>query len=531
MLIKENYDLSLEITSNIWLKKTNDLFDFESANKSTKKYSFTKDDKENYIISYKEKDSEEFNEILTARSLKEKLYNNNSTKVISVLIYNSSSFNFSIINSFKRKKIENLFKPENCERIWSVIPKDDYTLIKEGDIIKLGRLRLKFDKIVFNNNKLKTENNISAKVNNTINAMLTTSFNLKEYDEFNITQNNINNKDNISEDLNTMFMNRNNNYLNDENITKKGEGELLDKIYCRLCYQDESTILDPLLSPCKCSGSMKFIHYSCLKQSIKQKIQIRKEENCDLYYFKNYCCEICLESYPKYITYKTNIYNLVDIDLSKYIDYILTSILYYTDENNSDKKQLGIFGYLVFKIDENNELKIGRNQNNHIVLKDISISRNHCVIKRENNNIKIKDVNSKFGTLLYIKNIKKIEINQPIQLISGKHQFIFDLKYKKKSFGFLKNWLNQSCCSCNQSNKDNGEFIMKYSKKEELNDKNNIKELKSNGSSFELEIEDKYEYYKRFKDNDSYNDYIIAMDFLIGVKDPLNGFEKYHFKK
>ena len=176
-------------------------------------------------------------------------------------------------------------------------------------------------------------------------------------------------------------------------------------------------------------------------------------------------------------------------------------------------------------------MKIGRNQNNHIVLKDISISRSHCVIKRENNNIKIKDVNSKFGTLLYIKNVKKIEINQPIQLISGKHQFIFDLKYQKKAFGFLKNWFNQSCCSCNQSNKDNGEFIMKYNKKEELNDKNNIKELKSNGSSFDLELEDKYEYFKRFKDNDSYNDYIINMDFLIGVKDPLNGFEKYHFKK
>ena len=68
-------------------------------------------------------------------------------------------------------------------------------------------------------------------------------------------------------------------------------------------------------------------------------------------------------------------------------------------------------------------------------------------------------------------------------------------------------------------------------KKDELNDKNNIKELKSNGSSLDLELEDKYEYYKRFKDNDSYNDYIINMDFLIGVKDPFNEIEKYHFKK
>ena len=526
MSIKDNYYLSLNITSHVWLKKTDDLFDFESENISTKNFSFNEEDKENYIVCYKENDFEECNDILSLRNLKEKLYKNNTTKIISVLIYNYSTFNFSIINSYKKKHIDNLFKPDNCERIWSVISKNEYSLIKEGDIIKLGRLRLKFDKIVFN--KTQTENNLYSKVNNTINGMLTTSINIKELDDFNLTQN-FNNKDNISEDLNNMILYRNNYYLDDNIKTKKGD--YVEKICCRLCYQEESNISDPLLSPCKCNGSMKYIHFSCLKKSIKQKIQIRKEDNCDLYFFKSYCCEICLETYPKYITYKTNIYNLVDIDISKYSDYILTSIIYYSDSNNSDKKQLSYLGYLIFKIDDQNELKIGRNQNNHIVLKDISISRNHCVLKRENNNLKIKDVNSKFGTLLYIKNIKKIEIDKPLELISGKHKFIFDLKYQKKSFSLFKNWFNQSCCSCNQNSKDNGEFIMKYKSKKEDNDKNKIKELKSNNSSLEYELDDKYEYYKRFKDNDSYNDYIINMDNIIGVKDPFSGFEKYYTKK
>jgi len=526
MSIKDNYYLSLNITSHVWLKKTDDLFDFESENISTKNFSFNEEDKENYIVCYKENDFEECNDILSSRNLKEKLYKNNTTKIISVLIYNNSTFNFSLINSYKKKHIENLFKPDNCERMWSVISKNEYSLIKEGDIIKLGRLRLKFDKIVFN--KTQTENNLYSKVNNTINGMLTTSINIKELDDFNLTQN-FNNKDNISEDLNNMILYRNNYYLDDNIKTKRGDN--IEKICCRLCYQEESNISDPLLSPCKCNGSMKYIHFSCLKKSIKQKIQIRKEDNCDLYFFKSYCCEICLETYPKYITYKTNIYNLVDIDISKYSDYILTSIIYYSDTNNSDKKQLSYLGYLIFKIDEQNELKIGRNQNNHIVLKDISISRNHCVLKRENNNLKIKDVNSKFGTLLYIKNIKKIEIDKPLELISGKHKFIFDLKYQKKSFSLFKNWFNQSCCSCNQNSKDKGEFIMKYKSKKEDNDKNKIKELKSNESSYDFELDDKYDYYKRFKDNDSYNDYIINMDYIIGVKDPLSGFEKYYTKK
>ena len=387
----------------------------------------------------------------------------------------------------------------------------------------MGRLRLKFDKIVFN--RMQTENNLNTRINNTFNGMLTTSINFKELDDLNLTQIN---KDNISEDLNNILNNRNNNIYLEENIANRSQ--TIEKIYCRLCYQEDSTISDPLFSPCKCSGSMKYIHYSCLKKSIKQKIQVIKEENCDLYFFKSYCCEICLESYPKYITYKTNTYNLVDIDLSKYIDYILASIIYYTKNNNSEKKLLSILGYLIFKIDDKSELKIGRNQNNHIVLKDISISRNHCILRRENNNIKIKDANSKFGTLLYIKNTKKIELDEPLQLVSGKHQFFFNLKYQKITFGIFKNWFNQSCCSCNQNNKDNGEFIMMYNSKKQDN-KNSIKELKSNNSSFDFDSDNKYDYYKRFKDNDSYNDYIINVDCLIGVEDYISRFEKYQSKK
>ena len=73
----------------------------------------------------------------------------------------------------------------------------------------------------------------------------------------------------------------------------------------------------------------------------------------------------------------------------------------------------------------------------------------------------------------------------------------------------------------------NFKVIKEYNEK----DKDRIKELKSNNSSCDFELEDKCDYYKRFKDNDSYNDYIINMDNIIGVKDPFSGFEKYYTKK
>ena len=110
--------------------------------------------------------------------------------------------------------------------MWSIIPKDDFSVIKEGDIIKIGRLRLKFDKIVLN--KMQTENNINTRAYNTINGMVTTSYNLKDYDDFILTQNN---KDNASEDLNSIIITRNNYYLN-ECDTKRGN--TVEKICCRL---------------------------------------------------------------------------------------------------------------------------------------------------------------------------------------------------------------------------------------------------------------------------------------------------------
>lgn len=35
---------------------------------------------------------------------------------------------------------------------------------------------------------------------------------------------------------------------------------------CRICLTEEEESENPLLTPCKCAGSMGFIHHQCLKQ-------------------------------------------------------------------------------------------------------------------------------------------------------------------------------------------------------------------------------------------------------------------------
>ena len=35
---------------------------------------------------------------------------------------------------------------------------------------------------------------------------------------------------------------------------------------CRICLGEDNEVDNPLFAPCKCSGSMRFIHHLCLKQ-------------------------------------------------------------------------------------------------------------------------------------------------------------------------------------------------------------------------------------------------------------------------
>ncbi len=114
---------------------------------------------------------------------------------------------------------------------------------------------------------------------------------------------------------------------------------------CKICFGRDSDLTNPLLTPCKCSGSMGYIHYKCLKQCVNAKT-IRKEfDNYIFLNWKNYECEICLTEYPKMIKYKNNTYNLLDLNIP-YDQYLFMDYIVYDDE----KKRSFRKGYIALKI-------------------------------------------------------------------------------------------------------------------------------------------------------------------------------------
>ena len=187
---------------------------------------------------------------------------------------------------------------------------------------------------------------------------------------------------------------------------KKGK-----KYYCRICYGDYSLKENPLISPCECKGSMKYIHYLCLKNYLNSKIETEIESNFNkntiTYNKKAICCDICRSQFPDYIRYNGILYN-ISFYKPKFKEFIMFEIL----KDNQDEKTKYIS---IVSLDNKNIINIGRSKDCEFSISEISLSRFHSIIYKDKNELYIEDNKSKFGTLILVQN-DNIELNKNIPL-------------------------------------------------------------------------------------------------------------------
>ena len=386
--------------------------------------------------------------------------------------------------------------------------KNKYKL-KEGDILKLGRVWLIVRAIHIPQNKLERKNtNCLISFHSKINESLNVNKDFREENEYykNLIEegdSSITSEDENEEDENDLDNKNKTNNINNSSQNNKNEEEKnnlksknkkkKDNYYnpkiinikrkekinfdskklekqklCRICYMAETnSIINPLIKPCKCSGSMKYIHLKCLLQWLKTKIQVDKSEYIENNYFTLYSsekveCELCKQIFPHYIKHKHKLYNLMDLDLNFEIDKKnknknkLNNLNYtdgdnvkknkekkdYENINNDDSNAYVVFDTIPFdktipayiylaKFDKNKKLKIGRGLEMNLIMNDLSISRNHCQLElTEDGDILLQDNNSKFGTLILIQ-AKEIEILKGQTLTIQVGRSFFNISYKK----------------------------------------------------------------------------------------------------
>jgi pSer/pThr/pTyr-binding forkhead associated (FHA) protein len=278
--------------------------------------------------------------------------------------------------------------------------------LNEGDIIKIGRYKVKIRKINLIDINNKINENISNKNKN----------NDKSYDNIQ------------SKDSNNKIIINNNVENNCKNIDPDKQ--------CRICFSNDEKI-SPLISPCSCIGSSKYIHLLCLQKWLQSKIKLEyKEKNNNLisaYRYQPAQCEICKDYMPDFIKKNSNLYEICDYHSNDEE----RNKNYFTLETIGSLKNHEKFIFHVIIKSENpiSMINIGRSEECDIELNDNTISRFHSVITVRNNKIYIKDMSSKFGTGILLQN-KNLQIcnENLISLQLGRSILTFYQTLKSKSF-------------------------------------------------------------------------------------------------
>ena len=364
-------------------------------------------------------------------------------------VYNNSK---DIFFEFERNKYEldetdNIITPNTS---WFLLkpskiePKMNRYKLNPGDIIRLGRIILRIRNIIFANSKAskKNNNNTSLNESNTSNYNLTVMQAMKTEG---ITNNAL---DNIKFNKSAKNKEKDLNIEPSEKIikiTKKKElktNDIFSKIekknnVCRICYIEEEDEKNPLIQPCICDGSLKFIHLSCLKKWINTHscLKLEGNENCSIYLIKPVECELCKTKYPDIIKHQNKLYHLIDLS-NEYQSYLTLESL--TLDRHKNK-----FIYAI-SLEKNKKIKIGRGHECEIILSDISISRLHSYLVIEKKNVYIEDNDSKFATLVFIQT-PRLKLSQELPLYIQIGRTSIELKIKK-------NFKLFSCCDIEEKN-------------------------------------------------------------------------------
>ena len=330
--------------------------------------------------------------------------------------------------------------------------------LKEGDIIRIGRIFLKIKKIKIQkyDKNINLNNSInSTNSNNNYNNIITTT------NDININNNNVLNCNiSLNTEINLQEIQVNSHFYRKKSTSKlklKSNNKLKEgkkEFFCRICYEEKDDNNNPLVQPCNCHGTLKYIHLKCLKQWLKTNTYILYEnsEFSKTYKYKEAECELCKSKLPDYVRHKGKLYEINDFgnDFKNYIIFECLTL----DKNNIK------FLYVV-SLENNKLLSIGRGNDCSLVLSDASISRNHCALRFSNKKVFLEDCGSKFGTLI-LYHEEKIKLIDELKLYLQIGRSFLKCKVKK-SYSFF------GCCNISETK--NFDFYYKQNKikTEELN--------------------------------------------------------------
>ena len=291
--------------------------------------------------------------------------------------------------------------------------------LDEGDIVRIGRITTRIRTIKFKMKREDKKDNIS----------INTELNLRE---INSGSNQILKSSSLEQiDKKPTLVKVKSKISNTEKNSNEDENKI-----CRICYMEEESSDNPLVQPCICSGSMRYIHLNCLKHWLNTSTYNLLDSNDDyfLFLYKKAECELCKTKLPDYIRHKGKLYEIIDLHSDiPFNNYMILESLT-LDKHNTK------YIYVVSLDKNNQQINIGRGHESHLLLSDISVSRLHCFLTIDNRAKKIylHDNHSKFGTLILIQ-APSIKLAESLKLYLQIGKTFFEMLY-------LQNLCIFNCC-------------------------------------------------------------------------------------
>jgi len=188
---------------------------------------------------------------------------------------------------------------------------------------------------------------------------------------------------------------------------------------CYMCFDDENTEENPMITPCKCSGDTKFVHVDCLR-----KWHTAEADNLVCFLSSvDATCSVCKSTFKSDFKLKDGRHvKLFKSSLEPpYVSLLVATKHEMAQRLFNTRFQLS-FNTLL-KPDGRNgtrPLLLGRSSGSDMVLDYRTVSARHASIRFKNGEFIFMDANSSNGSYLYLRRPVELTASQPVQFRLGR---------------------------------------------------------------------------------------------------------------
>lgn len=186
-----------------------------------------------------------------------------------------------------------------------------------------------------------------------------------------------------------------------------------DGMPCRICLLEGSGgDEDPLIEACSCRGSIQYVHLGCLRYWINGRLCLT-DSSKHAYLFRQLACELCKVNYPVEVKMKDGMkIPLVPMPETRAPYIVLENMMRQEQTSGTTDQQIQApsRGVFVISLSGKKILKLGRGHESDVRIADVSISRWHATVSfTESGQFVLEDHGSKFGTLVSMRRPRVID--------------------------------------------------------------------------------------------------------------------------